>query len=268
MPIEPEIHEVASGRDLLTLLYRLARKGATGVITVGRPGSEPSTLALRRGHLVIAGRVDPQIIAARLRGWSAEPRLRVRFDGGFAAYPPGARRRELRLDCWVLRFFQRSVSSSAARDIAARLAGARVSRREELAPEPADLDETDQRILCCLAEPRRLDEIAALSRSPRFRVVALLFALGELDALELEGVAAPAPSASLRAAQRVLGLDTDADRVQVKRAYRRLARALHPDLRPALDERERRGLERKLAEINRAYRTLVRGAASPAGRQA
>lgn len=260
----PEIHEIASGRELLALLYRLARKGATGVVAVGRPASEPSTLVLRRGHLVAAGRVDPAELAARLRRWSAEPRLRVRFDGGVAAYPPGARGRELSLDGWVLRFFQRSISASAARDVAARLAGARMSLREELAPEPAHVDETDQRILCCLGEPRRLDEIAALSRAPRFRVVSLLFALGELDALELEGVAAPAPSASQRAARRVLGLGSDADRAQVKRAYRRLARALHPDLRPAAGERERRELERKLAEINRAYRTLVRGAGHPA----
>lgn len=270
MSAEPQIHEIASGRELLALLYRLARKRATGVIAVGRPGSEPSTLVLRRGHLVIAGRTDPRDVASRLRRWSAEPRLRVRFDGGVATYPPGARRRELRLDGWVLRFFQRSVSASVARDVAARLAGARVSLREELAPEPAHLDEADQRILCCLAEPRRLDEIAALSRSPRFRVVALLFALGQLDALELEGVAAPGPTDNQRAAQQILGLTSDADRAQVKRAYRRLARALHPDLHPAAGERERRGLERKLAEINRAYRTLVRGGdrSTPASRQA
>lgn len=253
-----ELHEVVSGRELLSLLYRLARKRATGVMTAATPGSEPVPLILRRGNLVLGARQEPPELAARLRRWSAEPRLRIRFDGGVAAYPPGARGRELRLDSWVLRFFERSVSASAARGVASELAGARVGLREELAPEPEHLDETDQRILCCLAEPRRADEIAALSRAPRFRVLAFLFALRELDALELYGVAAPALPERQRQARRTLGLSTDADRAQVKRAYRRLARALHPDLRPAVPADERRGLERKLAEINRAYRLLVR----------
>jgi DnaJ-domain-containing protein 1 len=255
---DAELHEVVSGRELLSLLYRLARKRATGVVTAARPGTEATPLVLRRGNLVLAARQEPAEIAARLRRWSAEPRLRIRFDGGVAAYPPGARGRELRLDSWVIRFFATSLSASAAREVAARLAGARVGLREELAPEPAHLDETEQRILCCLAEPRRTDEIARIARAPRFRVLSLLFALGELDALELHGVAAPGLSDHQREARRTLGLSTDADRAQVKRAYRRLARALHPDLRPAAAPSERRGLERKLAEVNRAYRLLVR----------
>ena len=54
----------------------------------------------------------------------------------------------------------------------------------------------------------------------------------------------------------MFGKNTDADRETVKRAYRRLARALHPDLHPGVSEERRRSLERKLAQITDAYRQL------------
>jgi hypothetical protein len=55
----------------------------------------------------------------------------------------------------------------------------------------------------------------------------------------------------------VLGLTPGADAADVKRAYRRLARALHPDLHPGATEEQRRQLERQLCQVNEAYRTLV-----------
>jgi curved DNA-binding protein CbpA len=58
-------------------------------------------------------------------------------------------------------------------------------------------------------------------------------------------------------AYRMLGVPAGADRETVKRAYRRLARALHPDLHGAMNEERRRQLERKLAVVNTAYRRLV-----------
>lgn len=255
------IHEILSGRELLALLYRLARNGATGVVTASRPGTDQSALILRRGQLVVSGQPAAQKrIGDLLRGWAAEARLRVRFDGGAAPYPPGMTPRVVALDAWIVAFFQRSMSSSLARQTAAELAGARIGIRPELAPRPEHLDDADRRVLDCLAEARRLDEIPAAARAPRFRVLALLFALRELDALALAGVAAPHPRRRFAEARRVLGLVGPADRAQVKRAYRRLARALHPDLRPELDAAERRALESKLAEINRAYRELIRAA--------
>ena len=53
-----------------------------------------------------------------------------------------------------------------------------------------------------------------------------------------------------------------ADRETVKRAYRRLARALHPDLHTGTTDERRRQLERKLADVNCAYRRLVDSASA------
>lgn len=54
-------------------------------------------------------------------------------------------------------------------------------------------------------------------------------------------------------AHRVLGLDAGASPVEIRKAYRALARENHPDLGPP-DEKDRR--TRRMQEINRAYQEL------------
>jgi DnaJ-domain-containing protein 1 len=56
---------------------------------------------------------------------------------------------------------------------------------------------------------------------------------------------------------RVLGLSPGASETEIKRAYRRLARTVHPDLHPGATPEERRALEVQFAEITTAYRALV-----------
>jgi hypothetical protein len=58
-------------------------------------------------------------------------------------------------------------------------------------------------------------------------------------------------------AWQILGLPPGADPVAIKRAYRRLARAVHPDLHPEATAEERRALAARFSEITEAYRTLV-----------
>lgn len=55
----------------------------------------------------------------------------------------------------------------------------------------------------------------------------------------------------------VLGLPHGAQEVDVKRAYRRLARSLHPDLHPHASADEKRVLEARLVAVNEAYKALV-----------
>jgi DnaJ-domain-containing protein 1 len=117
-----------------------------------------------------------------------------------------------------------------------------------------------------MAQPRRLDQIWPLARTPRFRLLAFVHFLRAVGALEVAGVAAdpraPAPAARAPdprrvAALRTLGIADAADLDDVKRAYRRLARALHPDLQPDADAERRRMLERRFAEVTAAYEALA-----------
>jgi DnaJ-domain-containing protein 1 len=137
------------------------------------------------------------------------------------------------------------------------LAGARLALRAELAPELAWCDETDRRILVAMAVPRRLDQIWPLARTARFRLLSFVYFMRAVGAVSAIGVTAPEVTAGDSDAYRLLGVPCGADRETVKRAYRRLARALHPDLNAGMSDDRRRQLERKLAAINTAYRRLV-----------
>jgi hypothetical protein len=59
------------------------------------------------------------------------------------------------------------------------------------------------------------------------------------------------------AAWRVLGVPPGAGAAEIKRAYKRLALATHPDLHPDATQEERRALEARFSEITDAYRSLV-----------
>ncbi len=242
----------------MRLAYRLGRARATGVLTV-RYGDRRELLVLRRGYVMTAesdalGRQASQRLA-RLAGVSD---ARVHFDGGTAAYPPGAIQRQLPLAVWARRHLESQVDAGRARDLLHRLAGARLSIRPELAPDPATCDASDLRILQAMREPRRLDQIWPVARTPRFRLLSFLHFLAETGALSTDGIAAraPSPSPRARAAHELLGVSAGDDLVAVRRAYRRLARALHPDLHPDASAERRRSLERKLADVTDAYRQL------------
>ena len=68
---------------------------------------------------------------------------------------------------------------------------------------------------------------------------------------------APAPRRQESSSWRVLGLSPGAQVDEIKRAYRRLARTVHPDLHPGVSDEERRALQARFVEITDAYRTLV-----------
>ena len=249
--------------ELVALLYRLGRQAASGVLTLTAPAARPELFVLRRGAAVCGeGEVARRAVAARLARAAAEPSLAATFEGGVAACPPGALH-QVSLAGWVRAHAEAQLDGGRAEQLMRELAGGRLSLRAELAPEP--LDDADRRMLAALAHPRRLDQIWPLARTPRFRLLAFLHFLRAVGALAVEGGSMPRErSAPVRAvdprralALRVLGIDDAADADAVKRAYHRLARALHPDLQPGADEQRRRALERRFAEVTAAYEALI-----------
>jgi len=250
--------------ELVRLMYRLGRHAASGVLTLGAGHARPDVFVLRRGHAVIGdAELARKTFAARLARLAAEPEVAVVFEGGITAYPPGATH-GVSLAGWARTHLEAQLDSTLAEALVQQLAGIRLSLRSELAPEP--IDEADRRMLAALMSPRRLDQIWPLARTPRFRLLAFIHFLRAIDALEAEGIVAersaplrrPPPHDPQRvAAQRLLGIDDSADLDTVKRAYRRLARSLHPDLQPGIDLGRRRALERRFAEVTAAYEVLT-----------
>jgi DnaJ-domain-containing protein 1 len=261
--IEPDLRRTLGRGDLARLIYRLGRHGASGVLTLSARAARPEVFVLRRGGAVCAdGEPARRALVARLVRAVAEASVAVTFDGGVAACPPGALP-QVSLAGWVRSHLEAQLDGSLAELVARELAGVRLTLRAELAPEPRD--EADRRMLAALAQPRRLDQIWPLARTPRFRLLAFLHFVRAVGALAEDGVGVVAErSAPFRAADprriaalRLLGIDDADDLDAVKRAYRRLARALHPDLQPDADAPRRRMLERRFAEVTAAYEALV-----------
>lgn len=244
--------------QLPRVLYRLGRNEATGILTVAPERARAETLVLRRGSLCAE---DPKAGLARLARLAATEGGTATFDGGVSAHPPVPSTRTVPLAAWARRHLEAQLDATRAEELTALLAGARLAIRPELIPPAAMLDEADRRIIGAMMQARRLDQIWPLARTPRFRLLCFLHFLRQVGGLVESGVGsgphrAPADPARAAAA-RVLGVEERDDRDAIKRAYRRLARALHPDLQPHLADARRRELEARLAEVTAAASTLL-----------
>jgi DnaJ-domain-containing protein 1 len=265
---ESDLRRTLGPGELVRLAYRLGHQAASGVLTLagcGAAGARPDVLVLRRGAAV-CGSGDPgkRALMTRLARAAAEPVLVARFEDGVTAYPPGALH-QVSLAGWARAHLEAQLDGGLADALLRELAGARLAIRPELAPAPAD--EADRRMLAALAEPSRIDQLWPLARAPRFRLLAFLHFLRGVGALAVERAARPAAEPQpIRArladprrasALQLLGVDDAADLDAIKRAYRRLARALHPDLQPGADALRRQALERRFAEVTAAYEALT-----------
>src|SRR6185295_18873387 len=105
---------------------------------------------------------------------------------GVTAYPPGATH-QVSLAGWARTYLEQQLDGSLAERLVQQLAGIRLSIRAELAPTPAD--EADRRMIAAMAQPRRLDQIWPLARTPRFRMLAFLHLLRSVGALDVEAPA-------------------------------------------------------------------------------
>ena len=224
-------------------------------------GARAELFVLRRGSVVVTeGELARRTLVARLSRLAVIEEVNAVFDGGVGVYPPGAQHL-VGLAAWARQHLEQQLDGSLAERMIRELAGIRLALRGELAPEA--VDEADRRIIAVMAQPRRLDQIWPLARTPRFRMLAFLYFLRGVDALELEGIVAErsAPTRTLdprrSAARKTLGVAETADLETIKRAYRRLARSIHPDLQPTANLEQRRGLERRFAEITAAYQAAI-----------
>jgi DnaJ-domain-containing protein 1 len=254
---EPDLRRRLGRGDLPRLLYRLGRHGASGVLTL--TAARPEVFVLRRGGAVCSdGEPARRALVARLGRSAAEASLGAAFDGGVTAYPPGALH-QVSLASWARSHLEAQLDGALAEVVARELTGLRLTLRAALAPE--SLDEADRRMLAALAQPRRLEQIWLLARTPRFRLLAFLHFLRAVGALALDAAGVVAEHSARDphrlAAMRLLGVDDADDLDAVKRAYRRLARSLHPDLQPDADDQRRRMLERRFAEVTAAYEALI-----------
>lgn len=258
---EADLRRTLGPRELVRLVYRLGHQAASGVLTLAVQAAErPEVVVVRRGAAVSGdGELARRALAARLQRAVAASSVHASFESGVTAYPPGALH-QVPLAGWARSHLEAQLDAALAERLVRELAGARLTLRPELAPAPAD--EADRRMLAALAVPRRLDQIWPLARAPRFRLLGFVHFLRGVGALAVEPAAA-ARAASERpadpraAAMRLLGVDDATDLDAIKRAYRRLARALHPDLHPGAAPLQRRTLERRFAELTAAYEALT-----------
>jgi hypothetical protein len=70
-------------------------------------------------------------------------------------------------------------------------------------------------------------------------------------------VRGPEPRAVPCPARSLLGVSPDAGLPEIRSAYRRLARAYHPDLHPTASDDERRAMSDRFRAVTEAYRALV-----------
>jgi len=262
--VEAKLRRQLGRGELVRALYRLGRQTASGILTITADGSRRGEVfVLRRGAVVVAdGELARRALLARLVRLVALDGVALEFEGGITAYPPGTQH-QVPLAAWARSHLEQQLDGALAEAMVRQLAGVRLMVRPEIAPEPTTCDEADRRMLAAMVQPRRLEQICALARTPRYRLLAFLHFLRAVDALDAEGVVAEksAPTRVVdprrEAARRLLGVAEDADLEAVKRAYRRLARALHPDLQPTADHARRRVLERRFAEVTAAYEALL-----------
>jgi len=228
-------------------------------LTIMHRGGARTVLAIRKGGLVVPA---SDALGRRARGLlealCARDDTRYNFDETAQVHPPGARCFDLA--AWVRRHFESQVDHARALVIARELSSARIQVRRSQAPPASILDATDRRIVWALTERRRLDEIWALAKCPRFRLLSFVYFLRKVGAISVDASPRPVLAAHTGVertrARMLLGVSESADHAAVKRAYRQCVRRLHPDLNSGLGAMQKRRLEERLAEVNGAYRLL------------
>jgi hypothetical protein len=256
--------EDAATDPFVRLALDLHVRAASGIVSLRHGDGTVELLVIRRGALVTdAHDALGRLAARRLDRACGLPKGRISFREG-APSGPG---REACLAAWAKRRIERTLDVAAASGLARELDAELLVLRPGRVPDVRVL-EAEERIACeILSRPVTLSDMARRARLSRHRALSLAAFLRAADALVVStarriGFEEPPPArpreamGQRAAALRLLGLAEGADLGLVRGAYRRLARALHPDLHPGLAEPRRRELERRLAHLNAAYGLL------------
>ena len=117
-------------------------------------------------------------------------------------------------------------------------------------PHGSCLGSDERPLVAFLKKPRTLEEIDHADLCAPSRAARLLVFLDVVGALEIEARVLGSPYS-------LLGLPDGAPAGEVKRAFHRLARELHPDRHPSASDEDRRLLAERFAAIHAAYRQIL-----------
>lgn len=233
------------------LIWGLSHDLASGTVLVQLRGQRlsPARVELFRGwvHAVDLVSIESVVGRAPARG---EDALRVIFkrtdaDWTFDPKQAGTRRGMGPFHpAAVIRNFVGAIGDG----FRAHAEGARLQLAYRPHQSCIGLDERS--LVAFLDSPRTLADIDAAALCPPSRALPLLAFLEQIGVLSVERTLARDEAYVL------LELPAGADADTIKSAYRRLARALHPDAHPNATREELRDLESRFAAVSAAYRRL------------
>lgn len=259
-PVNPADFSASDGRprqsatDIARYLHALTARGHTGVLFLR--GKDAETLerriGLRKGwvYAIDAGPSAPVSPEAQLR-YLLRQRGRLEFQPATllsARYGVD----EFRPDGCIRQHIE--AQALPTEPLRQRIGMQRIS--VVIPPHDSVLHVEEQELVRYLGEPRTVPELleqgAQRGTWSPLRAMRLLVLLDALGALVIG-----AHGGALASAYALLGLDGAATLEEIKGAYRRLARTLHPDSRPELPAAAQRELTERFSELAAAYRLLV-----------
>ena len=233
------------------LVWGLSHDLASGTVLVQLRGQRlsPARVELYRGwvHAVDLVSVETVVGKAPARGEDALKLILRRTDADwtFDGKQPGTKRGMGPFHpAATIRNFVGAVGTG----FAAKAEGARLQLLYRPHQSCIGLDE--RALVAFLDLPRTWADVENAALCPPFRALPLLAFLEQIGALGVEKTLAR--DEALLLLQLAPGADADA----IKSAYRRLARALHPDAHPNATQLELRDLESRFAALAAAYRIL------------
>lgn len=235
--------------DIARLLFAVSHRGGTGTLASDAPSAR---VELSRGW-VYSITSEPTAEDGGAPHPRAEENLRrllrrgqpARFIDGAPATGRG-RTTPFHPAAVLRNHYEALLAENAGTTLRAKAGSQRL--RLQIAPHGSALGSDEKRLVALLSVPRtfaELDEARVALPSRTDKLIAFLHAAAALTC-------DPDPIH-----YRALGLPEGAPPNEVRRAYKRLARELHPDLHPAASDEARRDLETRFAAVTVAYKALL-----------